>query len=164
LRISDRKDRDPQRRGEAGKITFQLYARFQRDAAPSRRSIGVYGAISLEKARRAAGEWKSLIAKGIDPAVVEAEAKAEAAQAAALRSQNTVAAVAEDWFAAKVRKERGGKDVERNFRTYFIAAWGDRPIHEITRVDVLTIINRKKGSAPPGRCSAPALSVIHNRT
>ena len=148
LRISDREDRDPQRRGKAGKITFQLYARFQRDATPSRRSIGVYGAISLEEARRTAGEWKSLIAKGIDPAVIEAEAKAEAARAAALRSQNTVAAVADDWFAAKVRKERGCKDVERNFRTYFIAAWGDRPINEISRLDVKAIIDRKKSSAP----------------
>jgi hypothetical protein len=63
----------------------------------------------------------------------------EAARAAALGSQNTVAAVAEDWFAAKVRKERGGKDVERNFRTYCIAAWGDRQIHEITRINVLTL-------------------------
>jgi hypothetical protein len=56
--------------------------------------------------------------------------------------------VAEDWFAAKMWKERGGKDVERNFRTYCIAAWGDRQIYEITRIDVLMIINRKKDSAP----------------
>src|SRR5262245_57981843 len=33
LRISDREDRDPQRRGKAAKITLQLYARFQGDAA-----------------------------------------------------------------------------------------------------------------------------------
>jgi hypothetical protein len=148
LRIFDREDRDPQRQGKAGKITFQLYARFQRDAAPSRRSIGVYGFISLEAARRTAGEWKSLIAMGIDPAVVEAEAKAEAARAAALRSQNTVAAVAEDWFAAKVRKERSDKDVERNFRTYFVAAWDERPINENSWLDVLKIITTKKRSAP----------------
>ena len=48
----------------------------------------------------------------------------------------------------KVRKERDGKATERNFRTYFIAAWGDRPINEITRLDVLAIVNAKKRRAP----------------
>ena len=75
IRITDTEDADPARRGKAGKITFVLYARFTRGAAPTRRTIGTYGAITLEDARRTAGEWRSLIAKGIDPAVVEAEAR-----------------------------------------------------------------------------------------
>ena len=74
IRISDTKDADPARRGKAGKISFMLYARFSPGAAPTRRVIGTYGAITLEEARRTAGEWRSLIDKGIDPAVVEAEA------------------------------------------------------------------------------------------
>ena len=47
-------------------------------AAPTRRTIGTYGAITLEEARHTAGEWRCLIAKGIDPAVIEAEAREKA--------------------------------------------------------------------------------------
>src|SRR4051794_23324565 len=78
IRISDTKETDPARRGKAGKITFVLRARFSPGAAPTRRPIGNYGAISLEEARRTAGEWRSLIAKGTDPAVVEADAREKA--------------------------------------------------------------------------------------
>lgn len=57
MRISDREDRDPQRRGKAGKITFQLYARFQRDAAPSRRGVAaVYELYEFEAEKREALE------------------------------------------------------------------------------------------------------------
>ena len=69
--VYDDKDSDPSRRGKAGRIAFIMYTRFKRGAAPARRIIGTYGAITLEDARRTAGEWRSLIAKGIDPAAVE---------------------------------------------------------------------------------------------
>jgi len=38
--------------------------------------------------------------------------------------------------------------VERDFRAYFVAAWRDRPIGEITKFDVLEVINTKKRTAP----------------
>ena len=75
IRIYDIEDTNPARRGKAGRIAFVLYTRFTRGAAPTRRIIGNYGAITLEEARRIAGEWRSLIAKGVDPAVVEEEAR-----------------------------------------------------------------------------------------
>ena len=67
VRISDTEDDDPARRGEAGKITFLLYARFSPGAAPTRRTIGVFGAVTLEKARFIAGEWRSQIEKASTP-------------------------------------------------------------------------------------------------
>src|ERR1700730_2631679 len=84
VRISDIKDADPARRGKAGKISFVLYARFPSAPFPPRRVIGTYGAITLEEARRTAGEWRSQIDKGIEPAVVEAEAREKAARERAL--------------------------------------------------------------------------------
>ena len=96
IRICDIKDADPARRGKAGKISFVLYARFSPGAAPTRRVIGIYGAITLEEARRIAGEWRSQIAKGIDPAVVEAEAREKAARERALRIRHSFATAAED--------------------------------------------------------------------
>jgi len=53
-------------------------------------------------------ECKDLIAKGIDAAVIEAERLHGA-------SQNTVATVAEDRFAAKVRKD--GREVLKEIWT-----------------------------------------------
>jgi integrase len=148
IRISDTKDVDPARRGKAGKISFMLYARFSAGRAPTRRVIGTYGAITLEEARRTAGEWRSLIDKGIDPAVVEAEAREKAAREAALRIRHSFTNVAEAFIIDKLSQERSGKAVERDFRSTFVAAWGDRPITEITKFDVLEIINAKKRTAP----------------
>jgi hypothetical protein len=146
--INDLGDANPARRGKAGKINFVLYGRFGRGKSPTRRPIGVYGEITLEEARTTAGEWRSLIAKGIDPAVVEAEARKQEAREAAEREKHSFATVAETFIADKLSKERRGKKVERDLRSIFVAAWGDRPITEITRNDVLAIINAKKRTAP----------------
>ncbi len=159
----------PTRRGAArpGSISFILYARFAAGAAPARRTIGVYGAITLEDARRIAGEWRSLIAKGIDPAVVEAEAREKAAREAGTAHPAFVRATSPRAFITdKLAQERSGKAVERDLRSVFIAAWGDRPVSEITKFDVLEIINAKKRTAPQmARASAgpdqAVLQLVH---
>ena len=154
VRVSDTEDKDPQRRGKAGRITFQLYARFLSGAAPTRRVIGVYGPaasglIPLERAREIAGEWRSLIDKGIDPAAVEAKRREEVRREAEARIKHSFRAVAEDFITDKVANERQGGPVKRDLRSYFIEAWGDRPVSDITELDVLAIINRKKRTGKP---------------
>ena len=144
IRVSDTMDADPARRGKAGKHQLHPVRPVLAGAAPTRRVIGTYGAITLEDARRTAGEWRSLIDKGIDPAVVEAEAREKAAREGALRIRHSFATVAEAFIADKLAQERSGRIVERDFRSTFIAAWGDRPVSEITTLDVLEIINGKK--------------------
>jgi integrase len=162
IRISDAKDADPARRGKAGKITFILYARFAPGAAPARRTIGIYGAdaMRLEDARRIAGEWRSQIARGIDPAVIEAERRAAEARERALKIKHSFTVAAEAFIAAKLEKERSGKVAERDLRSVFIAAWGERPVSEITKTDVLEIIITKKRTAPQ---MARALLVLIKR-
>ena len=125
IRISDTKDADPARRGKAGKITFILFTRFSSGAAPARRTIGVYGAdaMKLEDARRIAGEWRSQVARGIDPAVVEAERRAAEARERALRIKHSFTIAAEAFITAKLEKERSGKVAKRDLRGVFIAAW-----------------------------------------
>jgi hypothetical protein len=132
VRVTDAVDADPARRGKAGKITFILRARFAPGAAPTRRPIGTYGAITLEQARTTAGEWRSLIGKGVDPAIVEAEAREKADRERALRIRHSFASVAETFIAEKLSRERGGKRCEHDLRTIFVAAWGERPVSEIT--------------------------------
>ena len=152
----------PTRRGKAGKITFILYARFAPGAAPARRTIGIYGAdaMRLEDARRIAGEWRSQVARGIDPAVVEAERRKAEAREGALRIKHSFTIAAEAFIAAKLEKERSGKVAERDLRSVFIAAWGARPVSEITKTDVLEIIITKRNTAPQ---MARALLVLIKR-
>ena len=78
----------------------------------------------LEEARRTAGEWRSLIDKGIDPAVVEAEAREKAAREAALRIRHSFANVAEAFITDKLSQERSGKVVERDFRIHLRRGMG----------------------------------------
>ena len=162
IRISDAKDADPARRGKAARIAFILYARFAPGAAPARRTIGIYGADSmrLEDARRIAGEWRSQIARGIDPAVIEAERRATEARERALRVKHSFTIAAEAFIAAKLEKERSGKVAERDLRSVFIAAWGERPVSEITKTDILEIIITKRNTAPQ---MARALLVLIKR-
>ncbi len=162
IRVYDAKDDDPARRGKAGKISFILYARFSPGAAPARRIIGVYPAISWRTRGASPGSGAAMIARGIDPRVVEAAEREKAEREAALRIRHSFAAVAEDFITDKLSQERSGKVTERDLRNIFIAAWGDRPISEITTLDVLDIINAKKRTAPKmaGASAGPHQAVL----
>ena len=78
----------------------------------------------------------------------------------ALRIRHSFATVAEAFIADKLAKERSGKVAERDLRNTFIAAWAERPVSDITKTDVLEIINSKKRSAPK---MAGALLVLIRR-
>ena len=52
---------------EKGQRTFILIARYPGSSNPTRRALGKYPAISLEKARRRARDWRDLVEKGVDP-------------------------------------------------------------------------------------------------
>ncbi|HYI26317.1 MAG TPA: tyrosine-type recombinase/integrase [Bradyrhizobium sp.] len=144
VRVGDKVD--PTRPGKAARVVFILYVRFP-GASPSRRTIGIYGAITLERARDIAGEWRSLIEKGIDPAVIDAERRARTEREAALKTERSFVAVAEAFIAEKLPSERSRKETERQLKI-FIQVWGKRPIGEITDLDVLDVIKKKKRTAP----------------
>ena len=62
---------------ETGQRTFILIHRYPGSRNPTRRALGEYPAISLEKARRRARDWRDLIEKGVDPKAHEASLKRE---------------------------------------------------------------------------------------
>src|SRR5262245_61750156 len=72
LRITDR-----------GVKSFVLVTRYPGSTNPSPRSLGVYGAISLEAARVKAREWIKLIGDGVDPTQHAISKRAETFQAIA---------------------------------------------------------------------------------
>src|SRR5262245_52342362 len=121
---------------ERGIKSFILVARYPGSANPTRRSLGEYGALTLEAARTRARHWHELLRRGIDPALEE-----EHQRLAVQRKQaNSFAAVCADFIANKLPDERRGKDAEQDLRRVFIPAWGGRPITDITPLDVRAII------------------------
>jgi integrase len=118
--------------------------RYPGSANPTRRALGVYGPMSLADAHEKARDWLKLIEKGIDPQVEQQTQRLKEQR----RRKNTFAAVAEDFIAEKLPKERRGRDAERDLRNVFIAEWAGRPITELTDLDVLGVIKAKAKEGP----------------
>src|SRR5262245_59654824 len=62
----------------SGARSFVLIARYPGSKNPTRRSLGAYGALSLEDARGKARQWLDLLTRGIDPAAEVERARIEA--------------------------------------------------------------------------------------
>ena len=96
----------------SGHRSFVLNTRYPGSSNPAPRALGSYGELTLEQARKKAGQWRNLIKGGIDPQIQE-----ERDRQATLRKQRTIfTAVAEDFIRAKLGKERKGREVERDIR------------------------------------------------
>jgi integrase len=141
----DRRDRDVPgflvRVTDRGVRTFMLQTRYPGGSGqPTRRALGIYPAISLEKARAKAVAWRDLIAAGIDPALAEEDAR----RAEIRRHANSFASVA-DAFVAHCRRQeqRKADEVERDLQVEFVSQWGARPITSIASADVREVIEAK---------------------
>src|SRR5262245_43904435 len=128
-----------------GKKTFAIYTRFPGSNNPTRRSLGKYGAISLDEARKKARHWLELIEKGRDPADEERALKIEQER----KRANSFRNVCEDFFAEKLTKERAGADVWRDIRKNFLEPWNGRPIADIEPEDIAAIIKAKVRAGAP---------------
>lgn len=65
-------------RGKASAVSFVLIARYPPSSNPTRRTLGTWPAMGLAEARERAKAWKATIARGIDPKVEVARARARA--------------------------------------------------------------------------------------
>jgi integrase len=134
LRVSDK-----------GAKSFVLIARFPANPKnPTRRSLGTYGAITLEGARDRARKWLGLIATGIDPKIEEARKRATA-----LRNQaNSFAHVAEEFKTRHVSTFARAQEANRIIDAEFVKRWGSRPAADILPEEVAAAIRAivKRGS------------------
>jgi len=74
--------------------------------------------------------------------------------------------VAEAFITDELAQKRRGKRAEHDLRSSFIAAWADRPIRNVSKLDVLEFINAKsagyKRLAGGGeRQAANDMSTVH---
>jgi integrase len=130
---------------EIGQKTFILIARYPGSPNPTRRALGEYPALSLQKARERARDWRELIQKGLDP-----KAEEDRLRRTELRKhQTTFASVAEDYIERHVKGQRKAKDSEREIRKELIEHWDSRPVASITRGDMVGLIESIAGRPAP---------------
>jgi integrase len=127
---------------DQGVRTFVLVTRYPGSRSPAPRSLGVYGAITLEAARIKAREWLALIAAGTDPAAVVPPA-----------APMSVAAVLEDFVAryvrAKGRTLRSAALIESAFARHVKPRIGKIEIYKLRRSAVAAMLNEiAKASGP----------------
>jgi integrase len=127
----------------SGHKTFVLVSRFPGSRNPVPRALGAYGALTLAEARVKARDWLEMIATGRDPTREKERQRDENSR----RLVNTFAAVVEDYVRLEVighnhhePRQRKGREVARDLRRVFVPLWGNRPISDISRHDVLAAI------------------------
>src|SRR5262249_35864052 len=124
------------RASERGTKSFIMIARFPGSDNPVRRTLGEYGALTLEHARDMTREWHALIKRGVDPAHEMERQRRDAAR----KRSSTFAAVVEDYLAVKRPDQRRAREAERPSRHHLLPVLGDRPIGEITAADIAGLI------------------------
>ena len=122
---------------DKGHKTYVLGARFPGSKHFKRREIGRVGAITLAKARDDARDWIAKIQRGEDPKTKSLEG-------------SYFANVAEEFIARHLRDKRKGPVVAREVRRELIKVWGARPIDQITRRDVIALLEAVKDRSRTG--------------
>lgn len=121
---------------DKGAKSFILWRRYNGAKNPAARLLGKAGTITLDQAREKAREWIKMIERGDDPRVIERRARD------ANQDQNAITfrVVFEDYLKRHVKKLRKAADIEREMRKDLLSRWHDKPLHEISRRDVVRMI------------------------
>lgn len=121
-----------------GQKWWRLKYRFENKE--KRISLGVYPTTSLQDARKQREELKTLISKGIDPAL-ERKKEKEAIRAEKVKSINTFKNVSTEWVELQ-RSQLGEttlKKYERALERDFYPSIGEKSMEDITRQDLIGI-------------------------
>jgi integrase len=134
---------------DRGVKTFVLIVRYPGSVNPTPRSLGVYGAITLEAARTKARQWLELIASGIDPA-----------QDLIRKREQTFQRIAEQYFLRKAKDHRSRAASEATLHRLVYPTFGPRPIEAINRSDIVRLLDRIEDERGPVMASR-TLSIIN---
>jgi integrase len=145
--------------GRRGVISFFAMRRIRGGSRrPVRITLGSYPLVSLAEARDRARHALRDLHDGVDPRQRQAEAR----EAEAAKRAKRFSAVAEEFIRRHVAQARTARAIELRIRREMIARWGDRPIDEITRGDVVTMVDEiadrgHRGAAHQTLCYAKRL-------
>jgi integrase len=137
---------------DKGRKTFILVARYPGSSNPTRRALGEYGALTLEKARERARDWIEMLRRGVDPR----EDKERQQLAEQRNREYSFRAVAEEFIRLAVigpdpdkPKQRKGREMRREIENEFISRWGSRPVNDITARDVVAVLDEAVARGAP---------------
>ncbi len=131
---------------DKGSASFCVMRRVKGSRAPVRRTLGIAWTVPfpanvalpypLAAAREAARAMLLDMARGIDPK----EKQAAERRAEAIKKANSFASVAETFIQKHVRGLKSGHEIEATIRRELIGRWGNKPVTEITRRDVVHML------------------------
>ena len=124
----------------SGVKSFVVLTRFPGAKHPTRRALGAYGALTLEKARTTARQWLELIGRGIDPTVQVEEERLKRERERA----TTFAGVASDYLDREIYgldrarpKKRSAAKIEQALRDVLVPLFGTRPVTLLTADEIM---------------------------
>jgi integrase len=121
-----------------GTKSFAVRTRIKGTGKQVRATLGEFPSTSLEDARQAARDALNMAKRGINLTNVRQQETADIRE----QSANTVGAVA-DLFIEKYakRKNRQWRETQRIFDRYVKPSWGKRPLADITKPDVVALLD-----------------------
>jgi len=125
------------RASKRGIVSFFAMRRARGSGKSIRIKVGNFPAMSLSEARDRARDLLLEMQDGIDPRI----RKAEEARLEAAKQASTFAAGAETFIARHVVSKRTARSIENLIRRELIPRWGERPLADITRADVVALID-----------------------
>jgi len=115
------------------------------DGKQVRDVFGRYPAKGLAKAREEARDKLALVERGRDPRQEDARQRA----AEARRRAETLASVAESYREGHLSRLASGEELWQRIQDDLLPAWGDRPIRDIGRSDVMRLLDKLEGAKGP---------------
>jgi integrase len=119
-----------------GVVSFFVMRRQAGKPTPIRVTLGTYPNVRLAEARAKAADALKALAEGDHPREIEKRRQ----RAQAEHEAKTFESIAEQFIQRHVSRLRTSIGVEKAIRREFIPRWGDRPISEITRGDIISMI------------------------
>lgn len=121
--------------------------RYRYAGKPKKLTLGKWPVMGLADARGAATVAIEAVELGRDPGAAKKKAKAERIEAQ-LSERDKIKTLVGDYGKRHLAKLKSGDDVAAQFRRHVLPEWGERDIHEITRRDVIDLLD---GIADSGR-------------
>jgi integrase len=129
---------------DRGVVSFFVMRRLPGKKQPVRVVLGTYPATSLTAARKKAGDALADLATGIHPRERTTVERATEAR----RRSTTFAFVAEEFITRHLSRKRTGAVVGQLVRRELVSRWGDRPVTDITRADVIAMVEEIADASP----------------
>jgi len=126
------------------KGAFVVVRRWPGSQNPTARTIGRYPQTTLADARKTARQWNAEADAGVDPKVRQEEHQREQSR----KRADTFSATFEQFAADHLSGLRTGDAVRKAVANHVTSRWGQRPISEIKKADVLELMRQLRKDSP----------------